>query len=96
MKIEVVAKTWYTVELTDEDVEKIKAYINDTKNHDKFFPSLDAEEDICEAVSRMSARGEIELFDGEKETESDFMAEKIYWSEFEEKSAEEILGADFS
>lgn len=27
MDIEVVGRTWYTVHLTDEDVEKIKKYI---------------------------------------------------------------------
>lgn len=39
MKIEVVAKIWYTVELSDEDVEKIRQYI---KNHE--FENRSAEE----------------------------------------------------
>ena len=93
MLIEVVGKTWYTVELTDEDVEKVKAYINDPKNHDICFPSFDMKKNICEAVSHLSSIGEIELFRGEKATESDYITEEINWSEFEEKSAEEILGA---
>ena len=95
MLIEVVGKTWYTVELTDEDVEKVKAYINDLKNRETGFPSFDMEKNICEAVSHLSSIGEIQLFDGEKATESDFITDEINWSEFEEKSAEEILGTTF-
>lgn len=89
MSIEVVGKTWYTVELTDEDVEKVKKYI---KDHEDDLPSFDMEKNICWAVGKLANECEIELFSDDKTTESDFDTDEINWSEFEERTAEEILG----
>lgn len=91
MLIEVIAKTWYTVELTDEDMGKVKQYIRDHKDE---LSNYDMEENILQAVRELHSNCEIELYNGEKETESDFQTYKINWSEFEGRSAEEILGED--
>ena len=88
MDIEVVGKTWYTVHLTDEDVEKVKKYI---KDHEDDLPSFDMEKNICWAVEELSNECEIELYSDDKYTESDFSTEEINWSEFEDRTAEEIL-----
>lgn len=88
MLIEVIAKTWYTVELTDEDMDKVKQYIRDNREE---LSSYDMEVNILQAVRELHSNCEIELYNGEKETESDFQTYKIEWSEFEERSAEEIL-----
>lgn len=88
MCIEVVAKTWYTIELTDEDVEKVKQYI---KDHEDNLKSYSAENKIRVAISELRSHCKIELFGAGKETESDFLVEEINWSEFEERSAEDIL-----
>lgn len=88
MKIEVVSRVWYTVELSDDDMEKVMLYI---KTHKKELRYCAAERAICKAVAQLSSDCEIELFDGSKETESDFLTEEINWSEHEERTAEEIL-----
>ncbi len=88
MDIEVVGKTWYTVHLTDEDVEKVKQYI---KDHEYDLPSFDMGKNICWAVDELSSRCEIELYSDDKATESDFSTEEINWSEYEERTPEEIL-----
>lgn len=88
MEIEVVAKTWYTVHLSDEDVQKVKQWI---KNHENDLPSFDMKENISEAVHELYANGEISFYDDEKFIESDFNTEDVRWSEFEEREPEEIL-----
>lgn len=62
------------------------------QEHKDELPSFDMEENILHAIRELHSDCEIELYDGEKETESDFMTEEINWSEFEEMTAEEILG----
>lgn len=89
MDIEVVGRTWYTVHLTDEDVEKAKKYITD---HEEDLPSFDMRKNICWAVRQLSNECEIDLYSDGKATESDFNTEDIDWSEFEERTPEEILG----
>lgn len=88
MDIEVVGKTWYTVHLTDDDVEKVKQYI---KEHENDLPSFDMDKNICWAVGKLSSDCEIDLYSDNKATESDFSTEEINWSEFEEWTPEEIL-----
>lgn len=90
MKIEVVAKIWYTVDLSEEDVKKVKKYIYENKERFRYCAE---ERAICKAVEELSSECEIELFDGQKETESDFITEEINWSEFEYRTAEEILNS---
>lgn len=88
MNIEVVGTTYYTVHLTDEDVSKVKKWIEDNKDD---LPSSNMKKNICEAVSELSSIGEIDLYADNKATESDFCTDSISWSEFEEQTAEEIL-----
>lgn len=88
MDIEVVGKTYYTVHLTDEDVEKVKKWI---KNHEDDLPSSNMKDNICEAVRALSADCKIDLYSDNKATESDFCTEEINWSEYEDKTVEEIL-----
>ena len=88
MEIEVVGKIYYTVYLTDEEVERVRKWIEDRQDN---LPSFDMKENICVAVSELFSSGEIELYSDGKATESDFCTEEIKWSEFEERTAEEIL-----
>lgn len=93
MNIEVVGKTWYTVQLTDEDIKKVKQYLKDHEEELPYF-KRGMEENFCWAVSCLASECEIELYYDGKYTESDFSTEEINWSEFEERTAEEILGEE--
>lgn len=88
MDIEVVATTWYTVHLSDEDVQKVKQWI---KNHEDDLPSFDMKKNMTEAIYDLHANGEISFYDDKKCIESDFNTEEVNWSEYEEKEPEEIL-----
>ncbi len=88
MNIEVVGRTWYTVRLTDKDVAKVKQWIKDHKDN---LPSFDMEKNVCAAVAELSSNEEIDLYSDGKATESDFCTEDIQWSEFEDRTVEEIL-----
>lgn len=89
MDIEVIGMTWYTAHLSDEDVEKVKQWV---ENHKDDLPSFDPKENISKAVWNLYSKGEISLFDDDKCTESDFNTEEIRWSEYEEREPEEIFG----
>ena len=92
MNIEVIARVYYTVHLTDEDVELVKDWI---KSKDKLdLPSSDMRDNICAAVQELYEEGEIDLYGDGKETESDFETEEINWSDFEDKEPEDILGIE--
>ena len=88
LKVEAVGTIYYTCELSDEDEEKVIKHIRDS--YDGFY-YID-EDAIIEAVRTLWANGEIELYNNS--TESDYSTEEINWSEFEERSPEEILGID--
>lgn len=87
MAIEVIGVYTYTVDLTDEDVEKVKEKLIE-KDIDPFCCSY---EDVSHAVFDLYSDGEISLYDKEKCVESDFMTEDIHWSEFEEREPCEIF-----
>ena len=87
LKIEVVGRIYYTCELSNEDEEKVVNYIKDNPEE---FEFMDNEEAITTAVNILYGDSEIDLYDNA--TESDYITEEINWSEFEERSAEEILG----
>lgn len=89
MELEVVARVTYTVHLSDEDVEKVKKYLKDNEEN---LPSFSDEEKLCYAVRTLYEQGEISLYDDDKATESDFSTEEFNWSEFEDKTVEQILG----
>lgn len=89
MELEVVARVTYTVHLSDEDVEKVKKYLKDNEENFQYFSD---EESLCYAVETLYSQGEISLYDDGKATESDFSTEEFNWSEFEDKTVEQILG----
>lgn len=85
-KVEAVATVYYTCTLSDEDGQKVLDYIR--KNPARFSFMSD-EKKILKAVEMLHEDCEIGLYDDS--TESDFSTEEIRWSEFEDRTAEEIL-----
>ena len=71
-----------TCKISDEDEQRIKDYI---KNNPEKFEFMSEKNAIIEAVSEL----EIDLFNDY--VESDGYTNDIRWSEYEERSAEEIL-----
>ena len=88
LKVEAVGTIYYTCELSDKDEEKVVRYIKDNPEE---FDYMD-EDTIMEAVRILWDKGEIELY--ENAIESDYSTEEVNWSEFEDRSPEEILGID--
>ena len=88
LKVEVVAKVTYTCELSDKDEKKVIKHIKDNPDEFKFMTN---EKSILSAVEFLYNNGELDLYDDS--VESDFSTEEINWSEFEDKSAKEILNA---
>lgn len=86
LKVEVVGKIYYTCELSNEDEKKVMNYIKDNPEE---FEFMDNEKAIILAVNLLYEDGKIELY--KNAIESDYVTEKIDWSEFEERSADEIL-----
>ena len=86
LKVEVVGRIYYTCELSNEDEKKVINYIKDNPEE---FEFMDNEKAIILAVSLLYEDGKIELY--KNAIESDYSTEKIDWSEFEERSADEIL-----
>lgn len=86
LKVEVVGTIYYTCELSDEEEEKVVNYIKDNPEE---FEFMDSKEAILSAVNILYGDSEIELYNNA--TESDYLTEEINWSEFEERSADEIL-----
>ena len=90
MNIEVVGEKYYTVSSTDEEMDKDKSLI---KDHEDDLPSFNMKENICQAVTDLYQNDKIDLYSKDKAAESDFITDRINWSEFEERTAEEILNA---
>lgn len=86
-KIEAVATVYYTCSLSEEDSQKVINYIKENPGK---FDFMSDEDKIIRTVSILSSDCEIELYDDA--VESDFNTDEIRWSEFEERTAEEILG----
>ena len=86
LKIEAVATTWFTCNLTDEEEKKVVDYIKENPDEFEFMGKKDS---ISKAVEILYENDEINLYDNA--TESDFSTDEIKWSEFEERTAEEIL-----
>ena len=86
LKVEVIGRICYTCELSDEDEKKVINYIKDNPEE---FEFMDSEESITLAVNILYGDGKIELY--KNAIESDYSTEEINWSEFEERSADEIL-----
>lgn len=88
-KIEAVATVHYTCWLSDEDSKKILNYI---KENPKEFEFMSEKEKIIKAVEELYEENDIDPY--QSSDESDFSTEEFSWSEFEERSAEEILGEE--
>ncbi len=88
LKVEVVGRICYTCELSDEDEAKVVNYIKDNPEE---FEFMTEEESIIAAVDILYNDSEIELYGNA--IESDYSTEEINWSEFEKRSADEILNA---
>ena len=86
-KIEAVATVYYTCSLSEEDSQKVINYIKENPGKFDFMSDKDK---IIRAVNILSSDCEIELYDDA--VENDFNTDEIKWSEFEERTAEEILG----
>lgn len=85
-KIEAVATVHYTCWLSDEDSKKVIEYIKE--NQEEFEFTTDKEK-ILKAVKELYEEDEISPYDSSDE--SDFSTEEFQWSEFEERTAKEIL-----
>lgn len=85
-KIEAVATVYYTCSLSDEDGQKVLDYIKG--NPDKFEFMSDKNK-IIKAIEKLYKDAEIDVYDDS--VESDFSTEEFRWSEFERRTAEEIL-----
>lgn len=83
-EIEVENTVTYTSTISDEDEIKVKKYISEHKDELRFKSD---QEKIIEAICRLGS--DIDLYKDVKETESH--TSDIRWSEYEERSAEEIL-----
>ena len=88
MKIEAVAKVYYTCILSDEEEAKVVNYI---KSNPEEFEFMDDKKAIAKAVEMLWEDDEVDLY--EESTESDFCTNDIRWSEFEHRTPEEILNA---
>lgn len=86
MKVEAVATVYYTCSLSDEDSQKVLDYIKDNPEE---FEFMSDKEKIVKAAEMLYEEDEIDLY--QFSDESDFSTEEIRWSEFEERTAEEIL-----
>lgn len=89
LKLQVEATVVYTVTLTEEDMDLVKQYISD--NCDKDMMDIFAKENILDAVNELLCDDRISLYDDGKAVESDFYTNDISWSNYEERSPEEIL-----
>lgn len=88
LKIEAVARVCYTCKLSDKNEKMVIKYIKD--NPDEFEFMTD-KESILAAVDILYNDSKLDLYNDS--VESDFSTEEINWSEFEDKSAKEILNA---
>lgn len=86
LKVEAVGTIYYTCELSDEEEKKVIDYIKDNPEDFEFMNSKQA---IVAAVDILYRDSEIELYSDA--IEGDYSTEEIRWSEFEKRSAEEIL-----
>lgn len=87
LKVEVIEKVYHTTTLSDEEEQKVLEYI---KNNPDKFEYMRAEEKITTAVWDLYFEtSDIDIY--RDSIDSDTETEEINWSEFEERTAEEIL-----
>lgn len=88
-KVEAVATVYYTCSLSDDDGQKVLDYI---KENPEEFEFMSDKKKILKAVEILSNNCDIELYDDS--VESDFSTEELRWSEFEDRTPEEILNGE--
>ena len=87
LKIEVVETVYHTSTLSDEEEKMVMDYI---KNNPEKFEYESAKNKITKAIWELYF--ELGFIDIYRDTvDSDTSTEEINWSEFEERTAEEIL-----
>lgn len=86
LKVEVIERVYHTATLSDEDEQMILDYI---KANPETFEFMSDKDKIILAVSDLYADGDIDVY--QDTVESDSELEDINWSEFEKRSATEIL-----
>lgn len=86
LKIEAVARVYYTCTLTDKEEQKVLEYI---KNNEEEFEFIANKDKITKAVELLYGEDKIDLY-GDS-TESDFSTEEINWSEFEEREPDDFF-----
>lgn len=89
LKIEAIATTWYTYELTEEEENAVKKLIEE--NEDGKYDYMSEEEKIVKAFSKLYNDGKTNLYQNSNTVESDFNTESFGYSEFNECNAEEWL-----
>lgn len=93
MKIQATAMVTYTCELSDEDIPKIKDFIDFRREERMGGEEYEEyqEEEILDAIRELSSDCEIDLC--KDSVESDFMTDEIRWSEYEDREPQEIMGS---
>ncbi|MBQ2396843.1 MAG: hypothetical protein II304_07425 [Bacteroidales bacterium] len=86
LKVEVIERVHHTATLSDEDEQMVLDYI---KANPETFEFMSDKDKIILAVSDLYADGDIDVY--QDTVESDSELEDIRWSEFERRSAKEIL-----
>lgn len=86
IKVETTALVTYTCELSDSQEEIILKWIADNAEALEYMTS---EEAIIHAVTELYDNGKLQLYSDS--VESDFSTESIQWSEFEERSGDDII-----
>lgn len=89
IKVEAVATVYYTCCLSDEDEKKVLDYIKENPDD---FEYMSDEEKIIKAIEKLYEDTEVNVYDDS--VESDFSTEEFRWSEFEDRTAEEILNGE--
>lgn len=85
-KIEAVATVYYTCSLSDEDGQEVLNYVKENPEEFEFMSEKDK---ILKAVEKLYQDSEVNVYDDS--VESDFSTEEFRWSEFEDRTADEIL-----
>ncbi len=89
LKIEAVATTWYTYELSDEEEKEVRRIIQENKNGE--FDYCHGEEAIIKAFEILHETVGTQLYQDENTVESDFCTDEFNFSEFNECNAKEWL-----
>ncbi len=93
LKIEAVATTWYTYELSEDEEKEVRKIIEENKNGE--FDYGTDEENIIKAFEILHESKGTNLYQDDNTVESDFCTNEYKYSEFNECGASEwILGKE--